>query len=107
MVRFYKNFLVVFVIIFSNINLVLAFEEEYINVQVNEIKKFEVPVLNDEVFSPVNQKGEFVSKDYDSDYFEADDEVFETKSGQIFGKFIDDKVINNKFINYSNRLKNN
>ena len=85
----------------------LLASEEPVYLVPTGLKEFTTPEIDKSVFSPINQKGEFVSKDYDSDYFEADDEVFETKSGQIFGKFIDDKVINNKFINYSNRLKNN
>ena len=100
-----KIFLIFYAFVFFT-NIIFASDESVYLVP-NEVKKLSAPEIDKAVFSALNQKGEFVSKDYDSEYFEADDEVFETKSGQIFGKFIDDKVINNKFINYSNRLKNN
>ena len=38
-------------------------------------------------------------------YFDVDEEIFETKSGQVFSKFVNDKLINNKLNKFSSKIE--
>ena len=96
-----KIFIILTLIVFLLTTSSYAFEEEYIYLDSSEVQKLEAPDVNTDIMSAINQNGEFVIKENELGIFNADDEIFDTKAGQIFSKFIDDKVINNKFLNFS------
>ena len=96
-----KIFIILTLIVFLFTTPSYAFDEEYIYLDSSEVQKLEAPDVNTDRMSAINQNGEFVIKENELGIFNADDEIFDTKAGQIFSKFIDDKVINNKFLNFS------
>ena len=70
---------------------------EEVRLQNYDVKSLSVPKANFEKNYSLNPEDEV-----ESYYFEQDDEVFESKAGKAFSKFVNDKVINNKINTYTN-----
>ena len=94
-----KNFIIKITLslIISSV-LSTSYAEEVINLNIRQINNLKVPESNESRLNRVNQRSEYSSFiDYDKiDYFTPEEEVFESKTGQIFTKFINEKAINNK-----------
>ena len=86
-----------------------ALAEEAVILEPSGFNSLKVPETNSLRLERINQCSEISSlrRLEDAEYFNADDEVFETKAGQIFSKFVNDKVINNKLNTYSSKIEKN
>lgn len=99
--------LVLLFAIFLTTSFVLA--EEAVILEASGFNSLKIPETSSMRLERVNQRSEISSlrKLEDAEYFNADDEVFETKAGQVFSKFVNDKVINNKLNTYSSKIEKN
>jgi len=80
--------------------------EEAVVLEASGFNSLKVPETNSMRLERVNQRSEISSlrKYDDTEYFSTDEEVFEGKAGQVFSKFINDKVINNKLNTFTSNL---
>lgn len=96
-----NKFLLVLFIIVLNIKPAFCIEEA---VFLNTEEIFQLKTQEAVNLQKVNQDHEsIIEKDYK--YFESDEEIFESKTGKMFHKFIDDKIINNKINNFSTKIE--
>ena len=93
------------IVLILSANITFVYGEDFVNLKIDNVNKLNIPDVNKTFFTTMNQYGEYEHKDLDENCFVADEEVFETKSGQAFSKFIDERVINNKFVNQVEQLK--
>ena len=89
--------------LFLNYSSVFAFEDSvFLDTkdifQLKPPSVFTMEQINAESEDSIYRKGESI-------YFESDEEIFETKAGKVFNKFIDDRIINNKINNFSTKVE--
>lgn len=95
-----KTWLVIF--LFFSISSSIAEEAVFLDttdvLKLKAPKSFEIDMINSD------NEGDFFKKS-ESVVFDSDEEIFESKAGKFFNKFIDDKVINNKINKFSSNIK--
>ena len=94
----------IFILIFSN--LIHAQETCILELTSNERNKFIISEKNENRLIELN-KNSYYEEDNATDmrnFTDDNDDVFESKCGKIFAKFIDDKIINNKFTDIPSKL---
>ncbi len=89
-----KNF-IMFFILFSLCS-ISAFAEEAVFLNQEEVVQLKIPTSNPELSGIEHEDVLYNSREKSSNYFEAEEDVFESKFGKSFSKFIDKKLINNK-----------
>ena len=97
MKRFFKIFLC-----FSFLAILcepLYANQEEVRLNVNEIRTLKAPVHS-------YQTKYESAYDTDSSYFEAEDDIFESKAGKTFSKIVDKVIINNKVNKYASKIGN-
>ena len=73
--------------------------------ELTERNNLVVPDYNVESFKATNQDGEIITDDYDySIKVHNDSQVFESKAGQAFEKFINQKVVDKKLNIFSTQI---
>ena len=96
-----NKFLLILFIIVLNIKPAFCIEEA---VFLNTEEIFQLKTQEAVNLQRVNQDHEsIIERNYN--YFESDEEIFESKTGKMFHKFIDDKIINNKINNFSTKIE--
>lgn len=90
-------------VIFLALGTSIAFaSDEAVILDTSEIFNLNMPTAMQDNLSQINNNEEAHYKSSKApNYFDKDENVFETKFGQIFSNFIDDKAINNRINNYS------
>lgn len=93
-----KNFLRIVLILVSLFVLSQSYAEESVSLEVSGFNNLKAPESMEARLERVNYRSEIstLSKYDKMDYFEAEEEIFESKTGQMFSKFINDRAINNK-----------
>ena len=91
-------------ILFTGISAIYA--EKAVILETTGFNSLRAPETNQMRLDRVNQQSEYSSlRKYDNvEYFSVDEEVFDSKAGQVFSKFVNDKVINNKLNSYTSNL---
>ena len=98
-----KNLILFLIFFLFQTNLIFAEINPYEEVQLNysNLNKFSIPENSQDRLERVNIRD---YDDYDSELFTSDEEVFNSKTGQFFNKFVDEKIINNKITNKVNKF---
>lgn len=93
-----KNFLRIVLILISLFVLSQSYAEESVSLEVSGFNNLKAPESMEARLERVNYRSEIstLSKYDKMDYFEAEEEIFKSKTGQMFSKFINDRAINNK-----------
>ena len=73
----------------------IAYSYEEVRLIPCGMQSLSVPKSNYEMYEKDNNDFH-IRKEEKSPYFEEEDEVFDSKAGKIFSKFINDRAINNK-----------
>ena len=83
-----------------------ACAEESVVLELSEINTYKVPAIKSEAFMPTDQDGKIVTDNRDYSLQVNDEEpVFESKAGQAFEKFINNKTVNKKVNIFSTQIK--
>ena len=82
-----------------------AFAEEAVFLKQDEIARIKVPAANAEL-SRIEYEEDFLYKPHakGSNYFDEEENIFESRAGKAFGKFIDNHAIDNKINNYASKV---
>lgn len=101
-----KLFFIFFVFFFSISNTIQAEDSQVLELNFNERNKSIFFENNESCLIKANSN--FYYKDEDimdmENYTKDNEDVFETKYGKAFAKFIDSRVINNKFADMPSKL---
>ena len=89
--------IVCFVFLLMNIEIASANQDGVVHLQYDEIRTLKAPVHT-------YQSSYDIDSIEDSCYFEAEDEIFESKAGKAFSKVVDKVIINNKINNFSSKM---
>jgi hypothetical protein len=95
------KYLTVLFLIFLGVNISYANDYEEVRLQSYDIKTLNTPKLNYEKVYSLEE-----SDEDEFSGFNDDEEVFESKAGKAFTKFVNDKVINNKINTFTDKLSN-
>lgn len=85
-----KKLITVFCILFATCLVAKAFDEEEIT-----LPAVVAPTLNTTNKAPSEYNYNSTKKS-DNDHYDSGEEVFDSKAGKLFSKFVDETVINNK-----------
>ena len=85
--------------------LLLVFADEAVFLKQDEVVRLKVPAVNPEL-SKIEYEDEMLYKPHakGSNYFDEEENVFESKAGKAFSKLIDEWAIDNKINNYASKV---
>lgn len=100
-----KFILFIFLFLFTDV-FSFASQVDTVTLELSGFDEIQVPKTNTNVYSAINQDGEFVSdEDYISNrYFKPEDDVTDNEKVKQFYRFVDRVIINNKFNEYTSRI---
>ena len=98
----------VLIFIFHLTILGIQASEEAVILEIDGLPSLKAPDSNALLNTPINQRGEIcIEKDItDSISLDSDENVFESKAGQVFSNIINKKVIYNKYIDLPKKFEN-
>lgn len=92
---------------FILLNTYCVYAEDTVTLETTEVFSLNID-RSKQTIPTINQYGEIVTED-DYNYSskeDIEDEIFESKTGKLFNKFIDEKIIDNKINNFSTKMIN-
>ena len=92
---------------FILLNTYCVYAEDAVTLETTEVFSLNID-RSKQTIPTINQYGEVVTED-DYNYSskeDIEDEIFESKTGKLFNKFIDEKIIDNKINNFSTKMIN-
>ena len=86
-----------------------AYEEVFL--QTEGVSQLHVPTYSEEIMRAEREHKENYASKRDENYFDKEEDVFESKAGRSFSRFVDNVIINNKLnqkiTGYENRYLEN